>query len=243
LSTFVLTDVSLLVGGLDVTCASNSASLTPSVDVQDATTFCSQGWRQKASGLRDIEAEVSGFYDGTVDAATFSALGSVSGDVVTMVPQSTAGNVSYFFQGGRFEYEAFGGIGDLTPFTLSMQGTGGYGLIRGALAAPRGTSVSATGTVGSPVNLGAGGAGKYAYVAVHVLTAGTTLSLQLQQSTTQGGTYSSITTPSTTVGPLTTTGSTLFRVSAATGFTGPWYRLNASAATGTFAIAASIAIQ
>ena len=241
MSTFVLTNVAALIGGYDITCDASSASLTPTVDVQDATTFCTDGYRSKRAGLKDVEAELSGYWDGPLDTAAFTSLG-LSDRLVTLVPQISSG-ISYFFMGGNFEYEAFGGIGDMTPFTLSAQSTNGLGLIRGALAANRGTTISAPGVLGSPVNLGAGAAGKYAYVAVHVTNPGTGLTLQIQQSTTQGGAYTAITTPPTTFGPLAGAGGTLFKVSAATGFTGPWYRINATAATGTFTVAASLGIQ
>lgn len=243
MSTFVLTNVAALIGGYDITCDSSSASLTPTVDVQDATTFCTDGFRSKRAGLKDVEAELSGYWDGPLDTAAFTSLG-LSDRLVTLVPQISSGT-AYFFMGGNFEYEAFGGIGDMTPFTLSAQSTNGLGLIRGALVAGRNTTVtSATTAIGSPANLGAGGVGKFAYAAVHITTPGTSLTLQLQQSTTQGGTYTPITSPSTTLGPLTGVGGYLLRVSAATGFTGPWYRLAASTApTGTFTVAASIGIQ
>lgn len=244
MANFILTDVNAYVHGYDFTGDSNSVSLSPEVDVQDATTFGSGGYHVKRGGLKNVTAEVQGFFDGSPDSESFSGLG-VADRVISFVPQGgTAGNVAYMFQGGNFTYQAFGAVGDMTPFQLGVEGTNKAGLVRGALSKVKGTQ-SATGLAGIAQNLGAGAAGKYLYGALHVFSSGTTITMKLEQATTQGGSYTAVDAGNLgtfNAGAITTAGSYWLRFDS-TALTGPWYRINATACTGSFTIAASLGIQ
>lgn len=235
---FVLADCTAWVHGYDISGDSNSLRLACSAELADSTVF-GLGWRRRKPGLLDTEAEIGGFWDTGPDAATFDDL--PNGDrVATMSPTgSTADSVAYLFRGARAEYSQFGEIGEMCPFTLSLQGSSKEGLVRGQVAAANGT-VSATGALGSAVNLGAGAAGKFAYAALHVFTAGTTITVQVQSDNAEA--FSSPTTVGT-IGPVTAVGGAWMTRVDASAITDTWFRFNVSAITGSFDVAGAIAIQ
>lgn len=243
MSTFVLTSVTSWVAGWDFTCDTNSVTLGVSVDDQENTTFCSNGWRTRAGGLKEIEASLEGYWqagDTVVDKELFDTLGT-RGEAVTISPTGAEGDAAFMFQGGKFSYEMFGDLGDMTPFSVDMMGTEGTpGLIRGQIAADK-ADVSSTGAIGSPVELGAGADGKYLYAAVHVFSAGTTISLKVESDDAETFTDPTDVT-SATVGALTAAGGTWMTRVDVSSITDTWFRLNATAVTGTFSMAAALAI-
>lgn len=246
MSSFVLTDAAVFVHGYDFTTDSNNLSLKLAIDDLETTTFQGGGYRTRIAGLRDIDGELQGYWSsdvttaitGAPDKESFPDLGVVD-RVITVSPTETEAQVAYICQAGKFSYELGGNIGDVMPFTLSMRGTNGAGLVRGQLAKARG-DVSAIGVLGSPVNLGAPVTGQYVYVAFHVFTAGTTITVQVQSDTASN--FPSPTTQAT-IGPLTTAGG-VWMTRVAGPFVGEiWWRLNVSAITGTFNVAGTIAVQ
>lgn len=242
--TFVLDSVTTWVGGHDFTCDTNSIALSVEVDEQDNTTFCSRGWRSRTGGLRSVSADLEGFWQAgsdAVDPHTFSTL-AVAGLPVTISPTETEGSVAYMFQGGKFSYEMFGSVGEVTPFSLSMLGTEGReGLIRGRVAVARQT-VDSTGAIGQPVQLGAGAAGKYLYLTLHVFSAGTTLSVKVESDDAEA--FADPTdVASATIGPVTAVGGTWMTRVAADSITDDWFRISVTAITGEFSVAAALAIQ
>lgn len=238
MSSFALVDATTYIHDLDFTTYLNEISLSGMAEELDSTTFGSGGYRTRVGGLRDIEAAYNGFFEGIPDNAAFTALGTAD-RVVTMSPTGVETSTAYLFQADEFTYTPFGSIGDLTPFSIDIKGSNTQGLVRGQLAAAK-QNKSATGQLGSIVNLGAPSGSQFVYCTVHIFTAGTTITLQLQSDDAVG--FSSPTTRAT-IGPLTTTGGTWM-----TRLAGPFsgethWRLNVSAVTGTFSIAAAIAVQ
>ena len=241
MTTFVMTDVTTYVGGYDFTTDLNKVTVKAEVDDLDATTFGGGGYKARLGGLRDVMADLGGFWQSAISAAVdpqiFSELGTADRPV-TVMPTPTEASVAYMFLGAKFSYEMFGQVGEITPFSLSMKGTNTYGLVRGQLAKARG-NVSATGAAGSVLSLGAVGAGQYLYAALHVFSAGTTITVQVQSD--DSGAMSSPTTRGT-IGPVTTAGGT-WLVRVAGPITDTFWRLNVSAITGTFNVAGAIGIQ
>lgn len=236
---FVLTDAVTWLHDLDLTGYSNKISVKPSVTVKDSTVFGLGGWRRHAGGLKAFDLASAGLWDAPVDAAGFTALG-VSDRVVTMSAPGSEGSVAYFGQAGTFAYEAFDAVGELIPYTLDVKGTNTAGLVRGRVARARG-SVAATGPLGSAVNAGAGGAGKWLYAALHIFgTPGTTITVQVQSDDAQA--FASPTTRAT-IGTLTAAGGVFMTRVDAAAITDAWWRFNVSAITGTFDVAGSIGIQ
>lgn len=243
MSTFVLTSVASWVAGWDFTCDTNKATLKVDVDDQENTTFCSNGWKTRTGGLLNVDANLEGYWqagDTVVDKELFDTLGTRN-EVVTISPTGAEQSTAFMFQGGKFSYELLGSLGDLAPFTIDMMGTeGAPGLIRGQVALKK-TDVSATGAVGSAVNLGAGASGKYLYAAVHVFSAGTTVSLKVESDDSEDFASASDVTGAT-VGALTAAGGTWMTRVDASSITDTWFRLNATAVTGTFSMAAALAV-
>jgi len=246
---FTMTNCTVYVHGYDFTTDLNQISLGLSVEDQDATTFQPAGqggFRVRKPGLRDIDSSYEGFFQanstgsvtGAPDNDQLSNLGVVD-RVVTVTPGGTETETAYIYQAGNFSYDWGGSIGELVPFSMSMSGTNGQGLVRGKLAKARG-DVSATGALGSVVNITGPTADQYVYCAFHVFTAGTTITVQLQSDTASN--FPSATTRAT-IGPITSAGGTwMTRVAGA--FSGEdYWRLNVSAITGTFNVAGSIAVQ
>lgn len=235
--TFVLTDVTTFIHDVDITTVTNKATLTATVDGQESTTFGSGGYRSRTPGLRNVEFGLEGFLDSVPDSAAYSHLG-VADHAVTVSPTSAPGSTAYMFQGGRFEYEAFGAVGEMAPFTLGMEGTNVAGLVRGQVAKPR-ANVSATGATGATVQLGPGGTGKFLYSTFHVFAPGSSLTVVIESDNTSG--FASPTTVAT-IGPLTAAGAAMSRVDAS-GITDDWFRYRVSAITGTFNVAGAIGVR
>lgn len=238
MSSFAFTDATIWLAGVDFTGYSNEVALSLSADELDATVFGLGGYRARKAGLKSAESNVKGFWEDVPDLAIFPNLGTADA-VETVSPTGVAGDVAYMVQVARFGYTAFGAIGDLTPFELKMMSSNGVGAIRGQVAKAKG-SVSATGQLGSILSLGAPTASQFVYATVHVFSAGTTITLQLQSDTGSG--FASATTQAT-IGPITAAGGTwMTRVAGALAGETHW-RLNVSAITGTFSVAAAIGVQ
>lgn len=242
MGSFALVDATAWIAGYDFTGDSNELGLSLSADELDATTFGSGGYRTRKAGLRNTEMNLAGFWQSAItdapDPQIFPNLG-VADRVVTLAPTPAEASTAYMFQAIKLGYDMFGPIGELTPFSLAAMGSNGVGAVRGQIAAAK-QNKSATGVLGSVLNLGAPGAGQFVYATVHVFAAGTTITLQLQSDDSAG--FSSPTTQAT-IGPITTAGGTWM-----TRLPGPFvgethWRLNISAITGTFQIAAAIAVQ
>lgn len=242
MATFALTDATTWIHDYDWTTDLNQISLSPSVDELDSTTFGGSGFRSRTGGLRTVEANLSGFWQSATAAApdpqAIGALGAAD-RVVTMSPTGAEGSVAYMYRAGEFSYQAFGNVGDLTPFSLSMMGTDRYGLVRGQVAATK-QDVSAPGQLGSVLTLTAPSATQYVYCTVHVFGAGTTITLDLESDSAAD---MATATTQATIGPLTAAGGTwMTRVAGPLAGEAYW-RLNVTAITGTFSIAAAIGVQ
>ena len=221
----------------DFTGQLKKVSLNVKADELDATTFGST-YKSRIGGLKDVTVGTEGFWESTQDLSGFSGLAQAD-RVVTICPQGAETNVAYLLQAGDFNYETFGTIGETVPFMLGLSGTNNVRAVRGQLAKAKG-NVSATGQLGSILNLGAPTATQFVYAAVHIFTAGTTITIQLQSD--DNAPFASATTRAT-IGPLTTTGGT-WMTRLAGPFAGEtFWRLNVSAITGTFSIAAAVGIQ
>lgn len=242
MTSFAFTDATVWAAGYDFTGDSNQLSLGVSVDELDSTTFGSGGYRSRVAGLRNTQMQLGGFWQSAatdaVDPQVFPNLGSAD-RVITLAPDDAETTTAYMFQAIKLGYQMFGSIGELTPFTLDASGSNGVGCVRGQVAKAKG-NVSATGATGSVVNITGPTSTQYVYCTVHVFSAGTTITLQLQSDTASN--FPSATTQAT-IGPLTAAGGTwMTRVAGPLSGENFW-RLNVSAITGTFQIAAAIAVQ
>lgn len=239
MASLALIDPTVWISGIDATGYLNRMSANISADELDNTVFGLGGYRRRIAGLKTVAAEYGGFFEagtGAPDPETFTNLGTAD-RVITLGSTSTETSVAYMYQGGAFQYNALGTIGEVAPYTVSHSSTNPVGIIRGQTTKAKG-NVSSTGATGTGVNLGAVGASQFLYATLHVFSAGTTITVIVQSDDNAG-----FTTPTTriTFGPITTTGGTWgTRVAGALAET--HYRINVSAITGTFSIAAAIGI-
>ena len=239
MATLVLDDATIWAAGYDFTGDVNQITLNASADELDVTTFGSGGYRSRIGGLRDVQAQVAGFWysdTSAPDPEIFPALGTAD-QVFTVAPTSDEGSVAYLFQAGKFTGQQFGQVGEATPFSLSAMGTNKAGLIRGQVLKAKG-DVSATGATGTAVELGEVASGQFLYATLHVFTAGTTLTVVLESDA--DNTFASATTRATFSSITATGGTWATRVAGA--ITDTWYRLRVTAATGTFSIAGAAGI-
>lgn len=233
------------VDGYDMTTDLNQVTLTIQREALDSTTFSpTRTSRSRIAGLEDVQSSVQGLFDaasGAVDPQVFTNL--ATRHVVTQTPAGVENERAYFYQCLDLDYQLFGQVGEVTPFTLSMQGTKGsasasVGAIAGYLAKAKG-SVSATGALGTARQLGAVSATQYLYAAFHVFSVGTTITVVLESDDNAG--FSSATTRAT-IGPVTAVGGT-WATRVAGAITDDYYRFRVTAITGTFTVAAAFGIK
>lgn len=206
-------------------------------DELDVTTFGS-AYKQRIGGLETVDTASEGFWDSVSDAAIFADLGVADRVLTTAMHPGAETNTAYMLQTGRFTYEPWGQIGQPAGFVMTSKNTNAAGMVRGQMAKAKG-NVSGTGQLGSILTMTGPSASQYIYVTFHIFTAGTTITIQVQSATTLG--FAGPTTRAT-IGPLTAVGGTwMTRVIGP--FTDGFWRLNVSAITGTFNVAAAIGIQ
>jgi hypothetical protein len=231
------------VGGHDFTADSNALSFNAEVAENDATTFRDGGWKKFGpGGLKNGSLAMGGFWQSAASDAVDPILWNdlaVADRPMTFGPTETEGSLALMWQGAHYQYQLGGELGGLLPFSLEARNSNREGVVRGQLAKAM-ASVSATGVLGSVLNLGAVGATQYLYATLHVLgTPGTSVTVQLQSDDSAG--FASPTTRAT-IGPLTSAGGTwMTRVAGAIADT--HYRFNVSAITGTFVLAGAIGVQ
>jgi hypothetical protein len=241
--TYTALATSTYVDGYDMTSDLNATSLKIARQAVDVTAFSATA-RSRIAALEDVQSSVDGYWQagtGAVDPQIFGNLGALK--VATQTPAGVEGDRAYFYQCRDVEYQMFGNVGEVTPFSLALRGVRGSGTlsagaVAGYLAKAKG-SVSATGVLGSSKQLGAVGAGQHLYAAVHVFAAGTTLTMVLESD--PGPTFSSATTRAT-IGALTAVGGTwMTRVPGP--ITDTYYRLRVTSVTGTFTVAAAFGVK
>lgn len=236
-----LVDAFLYGDSKDFTVDTNTITFEGGAESKDATTFASGGWTEVVGGLKSGSMNMAGFWQagtGQVDPIAWANLGTAD-KLLTFGPTDTEGEPAYMLNSQESKYELFGAVGELVPFNIDAQlSAGNYGVVRGKLAKAKG-NVSATGVLGSVVELTAVSSGQYVYAGVHIFTAGTTITIKVQSDSASG--FPSPTDVAT-IGPLTMTGGT-FMTRVAGPITDSFFRMSVSAITGTFSVAGAIAVQ
>lgn len=237
MATFAMTDCTAWVHAHDFTADSNKLTLKTDVDDLDKTVF-GNSYRNRIGGLKDVTFALEGFWQSAtsnaVDPDSFAMLGQ-SDRVVTVAPTSDEESPAFFFRAGFFAYDLGDEVGALTPFALDGSGSNRVGLVRGQVAAAPQT-VSATGDFGSVVELGA--ATDAVYVALHVFTAGTTITVKVESDDSSG--FSDPTDVGSSTITATAVGGYFLKIDGAVSDT--FYRLNATAVTGSFSVAGAIGV-
>lgn len=189
MATFVLTDASILLGGVDLTDKSNQIGLTYEAEARDNTTFGSGGTRSNTGGLFVLSAEVGGFTDDTLSGASlFNEVGAAAA-VFQVSSPGDDGDVGYAFKSmGQSHTPLSGSVGDMATDSLSLVGRSGDPLVRGTILLPTTSAITATGT-GTGRQVGSVASGQSAYAALNVVSvSGTspTLDVTLQSDDNSG---------------------------------------------------------
>ncbi len=242
---FVLKNVRLFAAGADLTTVNNQVQLQAEAESKDTTAFVPTGevWHEEVSGIKSASLTGQGQWEAgdasKVDDMAWSTQGSVVPSSVC--PAGAAdGALAWLSQFNRTQYQLFGQLGDVAPWSLTAQGT--WPLVRGqVLHGP--TARTATGT-GTAVQLGAVPTGQRLYVALHVFSvSGTTPNLTVAiQSDNSSGFASPATV--TTLTAATAISSQITRVAGP--ITDDWFRASWTI-TGTspsflFAVTAGLAV-
>lgn len=171
MSTQVLTDVAIYTDGYDLSGDHNAVALNYSAEMLDDTTFGSGGTRSRKGGLKVIGFSGEGFWNGGAglqDIVHFEKIG-VANVPVTLAPAGEAlGNPAYFFRCNHGSYTVGAEVGQILPFSVTAEGSGGVGVVRGELMHVG--SETTTGNKAAKVQLGAVAAGQSVYAAIHVLS-------------------------------------------------------------------------
>lgn len=242
MSIFTLTDAVIWADAVDLTGVSNKVTVKTMTNEKDSTVFGLGGYKARLGGLEDVEIDASGFLEvaaaaASQDAVSFAMLGG-GNKAFTIAPTSAAGSTAYLAQAVPLSYSALGAnVGDMAPYDLVAKGSAPLALARGQLVSK--STVSATGPLGTPMNLGALGGTKRIYSALHIFTIGTSITVQVQSAP-----LSNFASPTTQLsfGLLSAVGG-IFLTSGLSAGTDPWWRLNVFANVGTSVVAGAVAIQ
>jgi hypothetical protein len=124
----VLTDAILWANDYNLTSVTHQIALNASVKEQDVTAFGGNGYVAMIGGLRQVTAEVHGYWDAPPDLSIYNSIGTFDLPV-TIAPTSTEGSTAYMFQSARTKYDMFGKVGDAIPFNYSATGSNTVGLV------------------------------------------------------------------------------------------------------------------
>jgi len=171
----VLTSVRTFAGGYDLTGYSNKIELGLDCEEKDVTTFLpisdpNVGWKKCTAGLASGTIKAAGLWDAdpsiVIDDIAFPALGTIVPFSVYPI-DTTEGSLGYFTQTLQKNYQFWGAVGDVAPWSIDEESS--WPVVRGQSLEAPGTARTTTGT-GTAVQLGAVPTGKQIYAALHVLS-------------------------------------------------------------------------
>ena len=226
----ILKDAEVYMGQYNMSGYMNALGLDYSADIQEATTFASNGFKEKLAGLKDVSFAHEGLWDEVPDSFFHSNMAVV--DIPMSIRPDSAVDTAFIASVIEASYSRGASIGELLSFSVSGN-TDGNGLIQGVLEFS-GSSLTTSGASNGH-NLGAVSSGEYLYAALHVTSvSGADSTLDVVVESDADNTFASPTTVGTftqvgasasseliqTAGPIT---DTWFRISYTIGGTAPSY--------------------
>jgi hypothetical protein len=183
----VLLDARIYLESADLTGWSNKVETAASAAEEDATTFGSQGWHERAGGERDTDVSLEGFFEqldvSRPDDMFWANLGSNQAALTVAPTSGAAGVLAYLSRVQVMDYKPGASVGKLLGWSSSVKGN--WPFVRGMILHPQGTARTSTGA-GTGFQLGAVSAAQRMYCCLHVLSvAGTstpTITVSLQSS-------------------------------------------------------------
>lgn len=243
MSTLAVLNAYVYSGARDFTGDINEWRLACEAEAKECSNFRSNGWREYKLGRRTSAFEMSGHYQSdtadAVDPHIFDNLG-VTNQVITTGDVETEGQPAYMHRGMQVTADFFGAHGEIAPFRVTGSGTDGpTGVVRGQLAVAKQT-ISTTGAKGTALNLGLVGSGQYLYATLHLVgTAGSSITAIVESD--EDNTFSSATTRISFGAQTAVGGYWGTRVAGAIA-DDDWFRVNVSAVSGSWSVAAAIGI-
>lgn len=220
MSTLIIKDQSVYMGGYDLTGRTNALALEYAADLQDITTL-GLDTHARIAGLKMATAQVSGFMDiDDTDAFQFSNMGVVTEPFSFGASADTAGSVAYTMLAGEADLKLGAAVGDICKFDAGAQSSSP--LIRGTvLLNSKGTPLTSTGN-GAALQLGAVSSTQRIYAAMHILGVGTgSVTAKLQSDATNS--FSGSETDRITFSAASAIGSQWSSVAGA--ITNTWWRI------------------
>ena len=163
----VYTDCKWYIGKYDFSSSANMLSMEYSTEIQDATAF-GDTTRVKAPGLKNLTANVEGYFEAgvdTVDEWLFSNIGVVDTPMTMCPTDGSDGERCFFINSVSGQYSPLSGaVGEMLKFTSSFEGSGGE-LIQGTVL--KNGTVTADGN-GTGYQVGAISSSEKGYALIHV---------------------------------------------------------------------------
>ncbi len=167
MSIFTLTDGRLFIGGYDLSSHVSSMNLNLTSDELDTTTINSGGYRTRTGGLKDAQFSCDGYFEAGSNKPD-ALLGASNGSehIISLFADNGVGNPSYFFKATQYQYNLFGAVGDLTPFSITASQSADIP-VRATQMNDSDTTLTATGN-GTSQQLGAVTSAQKVYAAIHI---------------------------------------------------------------------------
>lgn len=239
MANIVLTDAKIFIAGHNLSGQMSATALDYAADMKDATTFGATT-RTRAGGLKSVVGSHQGLWDSSattaVDPVLFARVGTEDVPVV-IGPSGSVGDIAYMMRAVHAEYTVGGQVGELLPFSVSMEGSGGQPLVRGKMF----HNTSATGNVtGTAIQLGAVSATQYVYAVLHVFSGSGDFIAKVDSAADEAFTVSTNRFTFAQVGTATAVASEWIRRDSGA-VTDTWWRVTATnPATRNFAVAVGI---
>lgn len=165
----------------------NAIALQYNADAVDVTNFGSGGSRERIGGLKTVDMQLEGIWDGAadrVDQAMFPAIGLID-RVITIAPNTAVeGARAFAFLSSISKYAPGAQVGERLAFSLSGEASGSP-LVRGQIMH---NATRTAGGNGTAFNLGAQPTGQRIFLGVHLLaiSGGGALDVVLDSDDTAG---------------------------------------------------------
>lgn len=170
MAAFVLKNVEIRFGQIDLTGVSNQVALSHSAEMQDVTPFAADDMtRVKVPGLLNSTAEIQGFFQTPPDDLLFARVGAASAPL-TIADSNVEGSSAFLIDSATGQFNQNGSVGDIYSTDLQLQSNSP--LTRGVLGVD---GLQSTAGNSSAFNLGAVAPGSTLHSALHVVEANGTL--------------------------------------------------------------------
>lgn len=181
----ILRDCKFFLGGHDLSGSLNRGKLDNGVNLVESTPFNVSSVR-RTPGISKASLDIDGYFEAgdAIDDVLDGRVGSIE-ELLSVFPQDAVpGSIGYSFACLQAKLSRGGSYGEM--FTINTQAKSSGPIVRGTLMEIG--SKASTGN-GTGRQLGAVSEGRRIYAIAHVLSGTGTLSIKLQSSSTQGGTY------------------------------------------------------